>query len=91
MTFQELVELMYDRGCNLADVAIGRMMDMIEEETGIWPDWDEIAPDWSRPFAVVQRRIMDVPKNFSGRRARRVPENREGRRNRRRRRRLGVA
>ena len=39
MTFHELVKTLYDRGCNLADVAVGRMMDEIEAETGIWPDW----------------------------------------------------
>lgn len=46
MTYQELVETMQERGANLADVAIGRMMDMVEEETGVWPNWDDPAPDW---------------------------------------------
>lgn len=46
MTFSQLVDLMESRGCNLADVAIANMMDIIEEETGKWPNWDDIAPEW---------------------------------------------
>lgn len=46
MTYAQLVRKMEDRGCNLADVAIGRMMDIVEEETGKWPNWDDEAPEW---------------------------------------------
>lgn len=46
MTFAELARALYDRGYTLADVAIDRMKSMIEDETGIWPDWDEPAPTW---------------------------------------------
>ena len=46
MTFQQLLEQLESRGCNLADVALGRMMDIIEEETGRWPNWDDEAPQW---------------------------------------------
>ncbi len=53
MTYQELVEAMQKRGANLADVAIGRMMDMVEEETGVWPNWDDPAPDWVLEIAGV--------------------------------------
>lgn len=45
-TFDELVKIMKLKGCNLAEIAIGRMMDIIEEQTGEWPDWSDIAPDW---------------------------------------------
>lgn len=45
-TFNELLEIMFDNGANCADVALGRMMDDIEEETGKWPRWDQVAPDW---------------------------------------------
>jgi hypothetical protein len=45
-TFNELLIEMENRGCNCADVALGRMMDGIEEDTGRWPDWGDIAPDW---------------------------------------------
>lgn len=46
MTYEQLIELMESRGCNLAEVAIGRMMDIVEEETGRFPDFDETAPEW---------------------------------------------
>ena len=42
MTFHELVRILYDRGCNLADVAVGRMMDEVEEETGIRMEIDRL-------------------------------------------------
>ena len=45
-TFQQLVDILMDNGANLADVAIGRMMDSIEEYTGKWPDWNDVAPQW---------------------------------------------
>lgn len=46
MTFSELVKHMEAKGNNLAEVAIGRMMVIIEEETGIFPEWDDEAPEW---------------------------------------------
>lgn len=45
-TFSELVEIAESRGANLAEVAIGRMMDIIEKETGTWPNWSDEAPEW---------------------------------------------
>lgn len=45
-TYDQLVNLMRENGSNLADVAIGRMMIIVEEETGVFPDWSDIAPDW---------------------------------------------
>ncbi|MBQ6673949.1 MAG: hypothetical protein IJM77_04960 [Spirochaetia bacterium] len=60
MTFHELVKALYARGCNLADVAVGRMMDEIEEETGIWPDWDETAPDWVLANAGISKRSLGL-------------------------------
>lgn len=45
-TFDELESLMRSKGCNLADVAIGEMMDIIYDETGTYPSWSDIAPEW---------------------------------------------
>ena len=45
-TYSELLDIMERKGCNLAEVAIGSMMDIVETETGNWPDWSDIAPDW---------------------------------------------
>lgn len=46
MTYAELVGVMVGKGCNLAPFAIGRMMDMVEEETGEFPNWSDLVPDW---------------------------------------------
>lgn len=46
MTYSELLEKMEKQGCNLAEVAIGRMMFMVEEQTGEFPSWNDIAPQW---------------------------------------------
>ncbi len=45
-TYEELADAMKEKGTNMADVAIGRMMNIVETETGRFPDWDEKAPDW---------------------------------------------
>lgn len=45
-TFNELLEWATEHGQNLAHLAIGRMMDEIEEETGEFPSWDYVAPSW---------------------------------------------
>ena len=46
MTYSELLDLMFSKGCNLADVALGSMMDIVEEETGVFPSWSDPVPDW---------------------------------------------
>lgn len=45
-TFRQLVNHMERMGNNLADVAVGRMMDVIFDETGNYPSWGDVAPDW---------------------------------------------
>lgn len=45
-TFDDLESLMRSKGCNLADVAIGEMMDIIYDESGVYPSWSDIAPEW---------------------------------------------
>lgn len=45
-TYEELMDIMEQNGNNLAEVAICRMMDIVEEETGIWPNYTDIAPEW---------------------------------------------
>ena len=47
VSFAELLEWA-EKNTNVspADVALGRMMDIIEEQTGKWPNWDDEAPDW---------------------------------------------
>lgn len=47
LTYNQLVQKMeIEQGCNLAEVAIGRMMVAQEEQTGRFPSWDETVPEW---------------------------------------------
>ena len=46
LTYSELLDIMYKDGNNLADVAMGRMMNIVEEETGNFPNWSDIVPEW---------------------------------------------
>lgn len=45
-TYRELIETLEANGCNLADVAVVRMMAIVEEQTGKFPDYNDVAPDW---------------------------------------------
>lgn len=46
MTYAQLTDKMTKNGNNLAEVAIGRMMTIVEEQTGEFPSWDDQAPEW---------------------------------------------
>lgn len=46
MTYAEIAGSLYEKGYTMADAATERMMDLVQDETGIWPDWDEPAPTW---------------------------------------------
>lgn len=47
MTYTELLEWEEEKtNNNLADVALGRMMIIVEEETGKFPSWDDEVPKW---------------------------------------------
>ena len=46
MTFEQLLKKAESLGMNCAETAIGRMMDIIEEETGKFPEWTDKAPEW---------------------------------------------
>lgn len=45
-TYNELCIIMENRGCDLAEIALGQMMDIVGEETGDWPSWSDLAPEW---------------------------------------------
>lgn len=51
-TWQQLLDELFSRGANLADVAIGSMMDSVGEDTGRWPDWNDEAPEWAVSAAL---------------------------------------
>lgn len=44
-TWSDLEELLNHRGANLAYLALGHIMDDIEDETGHWPNWDDPVPE----------------------------------------------
>jgi len=46
MTYKEILKKAERNGMNLAEVALARMMDIVEEETGNWPKWTDEAPEW---------------------------------------------
>ena len=46
MTYSQVLEAAFKNGDNLADIALGRMMDTVEAETGKWPEWNDQAPEW---------------------------------------------
>ena len=46
MTYNEVLKKALALGMNCADVALGSMMDIVEEQTGEWPSWDDEAPAW---------------------------------------------
>ena len=46
MTFKEIALALYNKGYTMADAATERMMDLVQDETGIYPDPDEAAPLW---------------------------------------------
>lgn len=45
-TYRDLIVKLEMNGCTLADMIISRMMVIVEEETGKFPDYGELAPDW---------------------------------------------
>ena len=45
MTYTELLEKAL-KTMNRADVALGRMMDIVEEQTGRFPAWSDEVPAW---------------------------------------------
>ena len=46
VTFKQLVKRMQNKGNNLAETAVGRMMDIVYEDTGTYPEWTDKAPEW---------------------------------------------
>ncbi len=46
MTYSKLLAKAEQDGCNCAEIALGRMMDIVEEQTGRWPNWNEEVPGW---------------------------------------------
>ncbi|MBQ3405671.1 MAG: hypothetical protein IJH11_00295 [Lachnospiraceae bacterium] len=46
MTFAEVEDRALANSMNLAQSTVMSMMDIIQEQTGRWPEWNEQAPKW---------------------------------------------
>lgn len=46
MTYSDLLDRIDEMGLSCGDIALGRMMDIVEEQTGKWPSWEDKAPAW---------------------------------------------
>lgn len=55
VTYNEILNKAYARGDNCAEVALGRMMDEVELDTGRFPDWNDEAPEWVLEVAGLLR------------------------------------
>ena len=68
MTYREIAEALTDTGDTFADTHVAALMDSVEEYTGIYPDWDEIPPDWllaENMYASNFVRFADEQRFFS--------------------------
>lgn len=44
-TYNEILYILEERGL-LVETTLGHFMDQVEEDTGVFPGWDDYAPDW---------------------------------------------
>ena len=44
-TYDEISSILEEQGL-LVETTLGRFMEQVEEDTGVFPDWDDYAPDW---------------------------------------------
>ena len=45
MTYRDVLRIA-SKNNNCAEIALGQMMDIVEEQTGVFPDWSDKAPAW---------------------------------------------
>lgn len=53
-TFHELVDILVERGDDNAYITIEKMMNIIENETGVLQAWSATAPKW------VVKKILNI-------------------------------
>lgn len=51
-TWDQLYREVLSRGANLAETVIGRMMDDLADDTGVYPKWGDQAPAWAVKAAL---------------------------------------
>ena len=59
MTYREIAEALAGAGDSLGDMRICSVMDAVMKETGIYPDWDEIPPDWLLAENGISKRKLE--------------------------------
>ena len=59
MTYREIAAALSAAGDCLGDVRICSVMDAVAEETGIYPDWDEVPPEWLLAMNGISTRRLE--------------------------------
>ena len=62
MTYHEIAAALTDAGDTFADTHVTTLMKNVEEYTGIYPDWDEIPPDWLLAENGISKRRLEAIK-----------------------------
>lgn len=44
-TYEEILYILEERGL-LVETTLGRFMDQVYEDTGVYPNWSDKAPEW---------------------------------------------
>ena len=60
MTYREIAAALWETGDTLADTRVAGLMDSVEEETGLFPDWDEVPPDWLLAASGIGKRRLET-------------------------------
>lgn len=59
MTYKEIAAALFEKGYTMADAAVERMKDLVQDETGIRPDWDEPTPTWVAVSCGISLRLLE--------------------------------
>ena len=59
MTYREIAAALWEAGDTQSDIKINSLMDSVQKETGIYPDWDEIPTDWLLAMNGISRRKLE--------------------------------
>ena len=59
MTYHEIAVALWEAGDALADLRISALMQSVEDDTGIFPDWDEVPPDWMLAMNGISIRRLE--------------------------------
>lgn len=60
MTYHEIALALTDAGDTFADSRVTALMERVEDFTGIFPDMDEIPPDWMLAESGISIRKLET-------------------------------